>query len=65
VVPAVLVNAPLGMTHLNDGRLADLAPTILDLLGLPRPKEMTGRSLLRPAASEAGTPETAERRAAG
>jgi len=28
------------------GRLADLAPTILDLMGLPKPPEMTGRSLL-------------------
>ena len=28
-------------------RAADLAPTLLDLMGLPRPAEMTGRSLLR------------------
>jgi len=27
------------------GRLADVAPTVLDLLGLPRPEEMTGRTL--------------------
>jgi len=32
--------------HLRDGGLADLAPTVLDLLGLPRPDEMTGRSLI-------------------
>jgi 2,3-bisphosphoglycerate-independent phosphoglycerate mutase len=32
--------------HLHDGGLADLAPTVLDLLGLPRPDEMTGRSLI-------------------
>jgi 2,3-bisphosphoglycerate-independent phosphoglycerate mutase len=31
---------------LRDGTLADLAPTVLELLGLPQPKEMTGRSLL-------------------
>ena len=31
---------------LEDGRLADLAPTLLALLGLPQPAEMTGRSLL-------------------
>jgi len=31
---------------LRDGGLADVAPTVLDLLGLPRPTEMTGRSLL-------------------
>jgi 2,3-bisphosphoglycerate-independent phosphoglycerate mutase len=32
---------------LADGRLADLAPTLLELMGLPQPKEMTGKSLLR------------------
>ncbi|MGI4975665.1 MAG: alkaline phosphatase family protein, partial [Janthinobacterium lividum] len=32
---------------MRDGRLADLAPTLLDLMGLERPAEMTGRSLLR------------------
>jgi 2,3-bisphosphoglycerate-independent phosphoglycerate mutase len=35
--------------RLRDGTLADLAPTILELLGLPVPTEMTGRSLLVPA----------------
>jgi 2,3-bisphosphoglycerate-independent phosphoglycerate mutase len=29
-----------------DGRLADIAPTLLQLMGLPQPTEMTGRSLL-------------------
>jgi 2,3-bisphosphoglycerate-independent phosphoglycerate mutase len=29
-----------------EGRLADLAPTLLELMDLPKPKEMTGRSLL-------------------
>ena len=28
------------------GRLADLAPTLLDLMGLPKPVEMTGESLI-------------------
>jgi len=32
---------------LNDGKLADVAPTILELLGLPIPKEMTGKSLIK------------------
>ena len=32
---------------LSDGILADVAPTLLELLGLPKPKAMTGRSLLR------------------
>jgi len=30
----------------QDGRLADIGPTLLDMIGLPQPKEMTGRSLL-------------------
>ena len=30
-----------------EGRLADIAPTLLELMELPKPKEMTGRSLLR------------------
>jgi 2,3-bisphosphoglycerate-independent phosphoglycerate mutase len=28
------------------GRLADIAPTMLEILGLPQPPEMDGRSLL-------------------
>jgi len=32
--------------RLRNGTLADIAPTILDLLGIPVPKEMTGRSLI-------------------
>ena len=32
--------------HWPGGRLADLAPTLLDLMGLPQPPEMTGRSLI-------------------
>ena len=33
----------------SDGKLADIAPTILEILQLPQPPEMTGRSLLQPA----------------
>jgi 2,3-bisphosphoglycerate-independent phosphoglycerate mutase len=29
-----------------EGRLADIAPTLLELMELPKPKEMTGASLL-------------------
>ncbi len=47
-VPALLFNGPAG-AGLRDGRLADIAPTLLGLLGLPVPAEMTGRSLLAPA----------------
>jgi 2,3-bisphosphoglycerate-independent phosphoglycerate mutase len=32
--------------RLRDGVLADVAPTVLELLGIPQPPEMTGRSLL-------------------
>jgi 2,3-bisphosphoglycerate-independent phosphoglycerate mutase len=45
VVPVVLVNGPPGAT-LHDGRLADVAPTLLLLMGLPKPPQMTGESLL-------------------
>jgi 2,3-bisphosphoglycerate-independent phosphoglycerate mutase len=48
-VPQVLVNPPPGITGLADGRLADVAPTLLALLGLEQPRAMTGRSLLRTA----------------
>lgn len=44
-VPVILVGGPPGAT-LRDGRLADLAPTVLDLMGLQPPPEMTGRSLI-------------------
>ena len=33
----------------SDGKLADIAPTILEILQLPQPSEMTGRSLVVPA----------------
>jgi 2,3-bisphosphoglycerate-independent phosphoglycerate mutase len=36
----------------DDGRLADIAPTILEILKLPQPPEMTGRSLLQPVELE-------------
>jgi 2,3-bisphosphoglycerate-independent phosphoglycerate mutase len=37
-----------GGRTLRDGGLADVAPTVLELLGLPAPPEMTGRSLIVP-----------------
>jgi 2,3-bisphosphoglycerate-independent phosphoglycerate mutase len=57
-VPVMLIgaggpgrNAPVG---LRDGKLADVAPTLLELLGLPQPPEMTGRSLIVEPSPEAG-----------
>ncbi len=52
-VPVLLHNAPAG-TRLAEGRLADIAPTLLALLGLPQPAAMTGRSLLREGEGAAG-----------
>jgi 2,3-bisphosphoglycerate-independent phosphoglycerate mutase len=46
-VPLLLVNPPPGINGLEDGRLCDVAPTLLRLLGLPQPKAMTGRVLLK------------------
>lgn len=45
-VPAILVNDKSGVTGLKDGKLADLAPTMLELLHIDQPSEMTGHSLL-------------------
>ena len=45
-VPTILVNGPEGVT-LENGRLADVAPTLLQLLGLPQPDEMTGKPLIK------------------
>ncbi|WP_164660667.1 2,3-bisphosphoglycerate-independent phosphoglycerate mutase [Tropicibacter sp. Alg240-R139] len=44
-VPVALVGGPQG-AKLRNGRLSDLAPTVLELMGLPKPLEMTGESLL-------------------
>jgi 2,3-bisphosphoglycerate-independent phosphoglycerate mutase len=46
-VPLLLVNPPPSVRGLDDGRLCDVAPTLLQLLGLPQPKAMTGRALLK------------------
>ncbi|MEM6482700.1 MAG: 2,3-bisphosphoglycerate-independent phosphoglycerate mutase [Pseudomonadota bacterium] len=44
-VPVIVLGAPEGAS-VRSGRLADLAPTILSLMALPIPPEMTGESLL-------------------
>ena len=43
LVPCCVVGADV---KLRDGRLADLAPTMLDLMGLNKPAEMTGQTLI-------------------
>lgn len=43
----VVDDAHKGKLLRPDGRLADVAPTVLDLMGLPKPSEMTGESLLK------------------
>ena len=47
-VPVVLVSDKLKDVKLrDDGVLADLAPTLLTVMGLPVPEEMTGKSLIK------------------
>jgi len=55
-VPIILANGPARVTALTDGRLADIAPTVLDIMGQEQPSEMTGRSLIMPARAERGSP---------
>ena len=45
-VPVIVLGA--GQRRVVDGKLADVAPTLLDLMGLPKPAAMTGHSLLSP-----------------
>jgi 2,3-bisphosphoglycerate-independent phosphoglycerate mutase len=58
-VPVLMVNAPDGVLGLRDGQLSDIAPTLLSLLGLARPAEMTGQSLIEPALGEPAAGEQA------
>lgn len=43
-VPCIITKEGI---ELNDGKLADIAPTMIELLGLPIPEEMTGKSLIK------------------
>jgi len=45
-VHLIYVGADKDHVTLKDGVLADIAPTMLDLLGVAQPPEMTGKSLL-------------------
>jgi 2,3-bisphosphoglycerate-independent phosphoglycerate mutase len=50
-VPIIAVNAK-GKLKLGNGRLADVAPTLLALMGIDKPAPMTGHSLIEPVAAE-------------
>ena len=45
-VPFILVNADPSYTLREGGRLADIVPTLIELMGMEQPEEMTGKSLL-------------------
>lgn len=45
-VPFILVSNEYKNAKLEDGKLSDIAPTMLDILGLAKPEEMNGKSLL-------------------
>jgi 2,3-bisphosphoglycerate-independent phosphoglycerate mutase len=45
-VPFIVVNPPGAVARVENGRLADVAPTLLDILGLAKPAAMTGHSLI-------------------
>ncbi|PVH29302.1 2,3-bisphosphoglycerate-independent phosphoglycerate mutase [Pararhodobacter oceanensis] len=45
-VPVALIGVS-GAAGLRDGRLADVAPTLLEMMGVAKPAEMTGQSLIR------------------
>ncbi|MFI4988431.1 MAG: 2,3-bisphosphoglycerate-independent phosphoglycerate mutase, partial [Alphaproteobacteria bacterium] len=56
-VPIILVNGPSSAKRLVHGRLADVAPTILQIMGLPQPAAMTGHSLVAARAANLTTEE--------
>ncbi len=45
-VPFILIGQGVSLLHLRDGALSDIAPTVLDLMQIAQPKEMTGKSLI-------------------
>ena len=55
-VPILMLNGPKSVTTLKDGSLSDVAPTILKLLNLAKPNEMTGISLISSDGAEEELP---------
>lgn len=45
-VPFILINYTDGIGLKDNGKLADIAPTLLEMMGIKKPEEMTGESLL-------------------
>jgi 2,3-bisphosphoglycerate-independent phosphoglycerate mutase len=46
LVPTILIDGERRASRLRPGAGSDVAPTVLELLGIPQPKEMTGSSLI-------------------
>ena len=47
LVHAIYVGEDAKDCSVDDGILADVAPTLLDMMGLSKPKEMTGESIVK------------------
>ncbi|NQW11581.1 MAG: 2,3-bisphosphoglycerate-independent phosphoglycerate mutase [Alphaproteobacteria bacterium] len=60
LVPAILIGAPVWVTRLGTGKLADVAPTLLALMGVPQPTAMTGTPMLLGADDAAASDHAAE-----
>ena len=46
LVPFIMINKNQNIVKLTDGKLSDIAPTVLELLGIKKPKSMTGQTLI-------------------
>ena len=57
LVPFIMVGAPAYVDGLNEGRLSDVAPTLLRLLELPQPVEMSGRCLIEENTAQSAAAE--------
>lgn len=47
LVKGTLINPPSNIVGLNDAKLGDIAPALLELLGIEKPEDMTGQSFLK------------------